>query len=173
MTSTAATTLVVAAHPCPESFGAAARDRVVAGLTRAGCPHELIDLHERDYDPFLPFPVRDRELVGGATSLVMVHPTWWTSQPAILLAWLGQAVEVGLPEVRSLVTVTTLGGSRLANFVGGESGARVVDRVIRARCPHRPVHHRLALYGLDRSTAPDREAFLDRVEQRIAHLVAR
>ncbi|HSL73462.1 MAG TPA: NAD(P)H-dependent oxidoreductase [Ilumatobacteraceae bacterium] len=173
MTIAVSTTLVVAAHPCPESFGAAVRDRVLAGLARAGCPHELIDLHERHYDPFLPFPARDAELLADATSLVMVHPTWWTSQPAILLAWLGQAVEVGLPEVRSLVTVTTLGGSRLANFVGGESGARVVDRVIRSRCPRRPVHHRLALYGLDRSTARHREAFLDGVEQQIAGLVVR
>jgi putative NADPH-quinone reductase len=56
--------LVVAAHPCPESYVAAVCDRVVAGLA--------------------------------------------------------QAVETGLPSVTTLVTVTTLGGSRLANRLGGE-----------------------------------------------------
>jgi putative NADPH-quinone reductase len=171
-TATTNLALVVAAHPCPESYGAAVRDRVRAGLDGARRPHELVDLHERCYDPHLPFPVDDAALLARTTSLVLVHPTWWTSQPAILLAWLGQALEVGLPEVRSIVTVTTHGGSRLANRAAGESGRRVVDRFVRERCPGNPVHRRLALYGLDRSTERHRRAFLERVEREIGQLVS-
>ena len=90
---------------------------------------------------------------------------------AILLAWIAQATETGLGSVRSLVTVTTLLGTRLANRLAGESGARVLTRAVRPHCAGRPVHRRLALYGLDRSTAEARAGFLDRVERRIATLV--
>lgn len=163
--------VVVAAHPCEESYATAVLGRVMAGLSATGRDTSLIDLYAADYDPLLPLPVADANALHAATSMVLVHPTWWTSQPAILLAWLDQASATGLPGVRSLVSVTTLGGSRLANYIGGESGRRVVQRAVRARCLDRPAHRRLALYGLDRSSDLDRRAFLDRVEQRIAGLV--
>jgi putative NADPH-quinone reductase len=163
--------LVVYAHPCPESYGAAVRDRVLAGLASAGHDHQLIDLYAAGYDPARAFPPADRSALQRAESLVLVHPTWWTSHPAILLAWLGQAIEADPAPLRSLVTVTTLGGSRLANRVAGESGARVISRAVRMRCPGRPPHRRLAFYGLDHSTPATRAAFLDRIEQRIGTLV--
>ena len=72
---------------------------------------------------------------------------------------------------RSLVTVTTLGGSKLANRIAGESGARVIDRAVRHRLVQHPRHRRLAFYGLDKSTPQRRMAFLDRVESRIGELV--
>ncbi len=132
----------------------------------------MIDLYATGYDPWLPFPCDHRIALDTADSLVMVHPTWWTSQPAILLAWIAQAVESGLPLVQSLVTVSTNGGSLLANRLAGESDARVIWRAVGPRCPGRPRHRRLALYGLDRSTPRARTAFLDRVEHRIAGLVS-
>ena len=164
--------VVAYAHPCSESFVAAVRDRAVEGLAAAGHHVHLIDLYAAGYDPSLPFPCGDRDELATAESLVMIHPTWWTSQPAILLAWIAQAVETGLPSVRSLVTVTTLGGSRLANRLAGESGARVISHAVRPRCSGRPPHRRLACYGMDRSTPEERTAFLDRVERRIAGLVS-
>jgi NAD(P)H dehydrogenase (quinone) len=163
--------VVAYAHPCQESYSAAVRDRAMDGLDAAGHDVHLIDLYAASYDPYLAFPASDRTAVDAADSLVLVHPTWWTSHPAILLAWIGQAVETGLPSVRSLVTVTTLGGSRVANRLAGESGARVITRAVRPRCAGRPPHRRLAFYGLDRSTPAERAAFLDRVERRIGSLV--
>lgn len=163
--------VVAYAHPCGESFVAAVCDRAVRGLEAAGLEVQLIDLYAAAYDPSLPFPSGDRAALDGAGSLVLVHPTWWTSHPAILLAWIAQATESGLPSVRSLVTVTTLGGSRIANRMAGESGARMISRAVRPRCASRPPHRRLAFYGLDRSTAHERAAFLERVERRIATLV--
>ena len=162
---------MVAAHPCEESYVAAVRERVMRGLVSKGHDSVLIDLYGTAYDPFLPFPTDDADALATATSLVLVHPTWWTSQPAILLSWLDQASATGLPGVRTLVSVTTLGGSRLANFAGGESGLRVVKRAVRPRCAQRPTHRRLAFYGMDRSTPRERAAVLDRVERRIGTLV--
>jgi putative NADPH-quinone reductase len=163
--------VVVAAHPCVESYCTAVLARVMSGLSATAHDAVLIDLYATDYDPFLPLPVADADALEAATSLVLVHPTWWTSQPAVLLAWLDQASATGLPGVRSLVSVTTMGGSRLANFIGGESGRRVVQRSVRRRCVDRPAHRRLACYGLDRASDDDRRAFLDRVERRIGQLV--
>ena len=164
--------LVVAAHPCAESYSQALCDRVLAGLASSGRRATPIDLYAAGYDPQLPFPSADTGVLREATALVLVHPTWWTSQPAILLAWLDQASAIGLPSVRSVVSVTTHGGSRLANYIGGESGKRVVDRAFRHRCELRPPHRRLALYGLDRAAPEVRLAFLDKVERRIGTLVA-
>jgi putative NADPH-quinone reductase len=163
--------VVVAAHPCAESYATAVRGRVMDGLTAGGHHGVLLDLYATAYDPHLPLPTDHADVLETATSLVLVHPTWWTSQPAILLAWLDQASASGLPTVRVLVSVTTLGGSRLANFIGGESGRRVVQRAVRSRCVQRPPHRRLAFYGLDRSTLDARTAFLDRVERRIGTMV--
>lgn len=163
--------VVVHAHPCPESLVAAALGRTLAGLRCAGHEPHLIDLYASAYDPALPIPPADAAAVTAATSLVFVHPTWWTAHPAILLAWIDQAVDVGPANVRRLVTVTTLGGSRIGNLLAGESGRRVIDRAVRPRCALRPPHRRLALYGVDTSTAKQRAGFLDRVEARIGALV--
>jgi putative NADPH-quinone reductase len=163
--------VVAYAHPCDESYCAAVRDRVMNGLANDGHDVRLVDLYASGYDPSLPFPPADRAAVEAADSLVLIHPTWWTSQPAILLAWIGQATETRLPSARSIVTVTTHGGSWIANRLAGASGARVIDRAVRPRCARRPPHRRLALYGLDRATPDQRRAFLDRVERRIGTLV--
>lgn len=163
--------VIAYAHPCADSYVAAVRDRVMSGLSAAGCEPLLIDLYEASYDPYLPLPVADARALDGAESLVLVHPTWWTSHPAILLAWIAQATDTRLPDVRTLVSVTTLGGSKLANRLAGESGARVIDRAVRTALPQRPPHRRLALYGLDKSTPQRRQEFLDRVESRIGELV--
>jgi putative NADPH-quinone reductase len=162
--------LVVGAHPCHDSFVAAVGQRVVIGLERSGRSSTVVDLYGEGWDPGAGLPERHLRPMSEARSLVLVHPTWWTSQPALLLAWLGEAVGAGLPELRSIVSVTTLGGSRLANRLAGESGARVVSHIARHRCPSRPVHRRLALYGVDRSTAARRVRFLGEVERRIGAL---
>lgn len=143
----------------------------MAGLGSNGHEAVLLDLYASGYDPHLALPTSHAVALESATALVLVHPTWWTSQPAILLAWLDQASASGLPDVETLVSVTTFGGSRFANFLGGESGRRVVSRAVRPRCVQRPPHRRLTLYGMDRSSASERRAFLDRVEHRIGTLV--
>jgi putative NADPH-quinone reductase len=166
-----ASVVVVFAHPCPESYVARLFEASVAGLTTAGHHVETIDLHEFGYLPNGSFPAAHAAALDRASTLVLVYPTWWSAQPAILTGWLAAAAPTGLGGVRRIVTVTTHGGSRWANRLAGQSGLGVVERALRASARHRPSCRRLALYGNDRGTDAMRRSFLRRVERRIGRLV--
>jgi putative NADPH-quinone reductase len=166
-----ASVVVVYAHPCPESYVAGLFEASLAGLTAAGHRVEAIDLHEFGYLPNGTFPAAHAAALDRASTLVLVYPTWWSSQPAILTGWLAAAAPTGLGGVRRIVTVTTHGGGRWANRLAGQSGLGVVERALRASARHRPSCRRLALYGNDRGTDAMRQAFLRRVERRIGRLV--
>jgi NAD(P)H dehydrogenase (quinone) len=166
------TTLVVVTHPCPDSFVAAAGDRVVAALRTCGVDVDLIDLEGFCYNASLPFPADHAQRLTAANELVLVYPTWWGGQPAMLLSWLNGAVANPLPGLRAVVCVATHGGSKLANAIGGESGKRVAARAFRRRCAPQARFHWVAFYGGDRAKPHHRTAFLDRVERRLPCLVA-
>jgi putative NADPH-quinone reductase len=117
-------------------------------------------------------------------TLVFVYPTWWSGQPAALTGWLdrvfGNGVAWSFPpgarrpqpllgNIGRVVGVTTHGSSKLINAVQGEPGKRVLSRAVRGMC--RGLRTRftwLAMYGVDRSTRAERQAFLDRVERQLA-----
>lgn len=122
-------------------------------------------------------------------TLVFVYPTWWSGQPAVLTGWLdrvfGNGVAWSFPpgakrpqpllgNVRRVVAVTTHGSSKLINTVQGEPGKRVLSRAVRGVCAGwRTRFTWLAMYGVDRSTREQRQAFLDRVERSLTALAAR
>ena len=162
--------LVVFVHPVAESFGAAVFQQVEHGLASAGKPFETIDLYADGFQPGTELPDRHREMLGRASTLVLVYPTWWTTQPAILLAWLTAVVANEPTSVTSLVCITTHGGSRLANLIAGRSGYHTAARVVRAGCAPRATFHWVALYGLDKGDEKGRQAFLQRVEREIERL---
>ena len=110
--------LVIHAHPDPDSYSTAIRERAVAALSAAGHAVEVIDLYREGYDPCLseqehvdydsvgldhPDPVvaGHIEQVGRAEMLVFVYPTWWSGLPAILKGWLDRTL---LPEVAFTLT---------------------------------------------------------------------
>lgn len=68
------------------------------------------------------------------------------------------------------LAITSRGSSRFVNIVEGETGPRVIGRTVRVLCHRFARTTWLALYDTDRSTAEDRRAFLDRVEQRLRRL---
>ena len=120
-----------------------------------------------------------------AEALVLVYPTWWSGQPAMLKGWIDRVWVAGvaweLPEganllrprlhhVRRIVAVTTHGSSKLINALQGESGKRTVTRSIRTMCSKRTRTTWCALYGLDTIGEAKRVAFLDRVERTLAKL---
>jgi NAD(P)H dehydrogenase (quinone) len=191
--------LVVYCHPSHESFVAAVRDRVVAGLRRGGAEIRVTDLYAEGFDPAFSATERARHLLPGADPslssyvddlrwcdlLVLVYPTWWSGQPAMLKGWMDRVwvngvawtlpdganrLRPGLRNVRRLVAVTTHGSSKFVNMVEGEAGKRTLTRSLRAMCHPLARTTWLALYGIDTASEARRRSFLERVEHRLARL---
>jgi len=191
--------LVVHCHPVADSFVASARDRVLRTLHRTGHVVRVTDLYAEEFDPCFDAHDRRTHLEPGTVpalerhaadlrwcdSLVLVYPTWWSGQPAMLKGWIDRVWANGvawtlpagsnrvrplLRNVRRIVVVTTHGSSKLVNAVQGEGGKRVVTRALRSLCSRRCRTTWVAMYGVDTSTAAERRTFLDRVERRLAKL---
>lgn len=190
--------LVVYVHPVGHSFAAAVRDGVLAGLSAAGHEVELADLYAEGFDPRLTAeehaahrsPVGNKPLAASWVPrlhscewLVLVYPTWWSAQPAMLKGWFervwvnGVAIEVHddgrvpsplLTGIRRVTAVTTHGSSKFVNSLQGEPGKRFVKRALRGAVGPRCRVEWLAFYGMDRANAQQRARFIDRVTGRFA-----
>lgn len=189
-------TLVVYCHPDPASFTAAVRDAVVESRRRAG--HEVLvrDLYADGFEARLSADERRDHRVPGpgpavalhaeellwCQHLVLVYPTWWSGQPAMLKGWIDRVWVLGvawdLPEgakrvtgrlrnIRRITAVTTYGSSKWVNAVEGEGGKRTVTRSLRAMCHPLARSRWVAMYGLDTSTTAQRAAFLARVRREL------
>lgn len=191
--------LVVVCHPLKDCFTGAAAARVVAGLE--GAEVRVTDLYAEGFEAAMSAEERltHQDSPEGKTAiaahadnlrwcdtLILVYPTWWSGQPAMLKGWIDrvwvQGVAWTLPpganrlkplltNIRRIVAVTSHGSSKLVNAVEGESGKRVVTRSIRVLCHPLTRTTWIALYGIDRRTPEQRTAFLDRVERRVRRLV--
>jgi putative NADPH-quinone reductase len=194
--------LLVHCHPLEDSFVAVVRDRARRGLEAAGHDVDLLDLYaegwrcEGEEPPEDDADDPDDRVTGhaarlrSATGVVLVYPTWWGGQPAMLQDWLDRVWPAatgasragrgppriwsrdgeGLRGVRRLVAVTTHGSPKWINAVEGEAGKRAVHRRLRLDCHPLARATWLAMYGVDRSDAAGRQAFLDRVEAKLGQL---
>ena len=192
-------TLVVYCHPSEDSFVAAVRDRVLAGLTAAGAEVRCTDLYAEQFDPTFsatdhrhhmepgsdPSLTRYADDLQWCEMLVLVYPTWWAGQPAMLKGWIDRVWANGvawtLPEgatrlrpqlhnIKRLVAVTTHGSPKYINVIEGEGGKRTMIRSLRMMCHPLARTTWLALYGIDKASEARRRAFLDRVERRVTRL---
>lgn len=191
--------LVVACHPVRGSFGDACRARVLAGLDAAGHTTRVTDLYADGFDPAMSLAERSAHAEPGvapdlqgyaddlawAAALVLVYPTWWGGQPAMLKGWIDRVWVAGvawelpagktvlrplLTNVGRIVVVTTHGSPKWINVLQGEGGKRTAFRSIRAMCSRRTRTTWCAMYGLDRASADDRTRFLARVERTLSRL---
>lgn len=191
--------LVVHCHPVPDSFGAACRDRALAGLAAGAHDVRVTDLYADGFEPAMSLAERATHAEPGvapelqryaddlawAEALVLVYPTWWGAQPAMLKGWIDRVWVAGvawelpvgtavlrplLTNVRRIVVVTTHGSPKRLNALQGEAGKRTAFRSIRLMCSKRTRTTWCAMYGLDRADASARVAFLARVERTLAKL---
>lgn len=158
------TVLMVLAHPCPESFVAAVFERAVAAVATTESSIDRLDLYSSGYEPGLPLAQADRVAVGRASTLVLVYPTWWSSQPAALGAWLAAAADLDLSHIEHLVCVTTHGSGRIGNFLIGRAGRLTVAKTFRALCARNATFRWIACYRIDTSDAAQRANFLNRID---------
>ena len=159
----------------------------------------LVDLYADGFDPTLSCEERRVHKQPGiapelkhyaddlrwARVLVLVYPTWWSGQPAMLKGWIDRVWVAGvaweLPEgadvvrpllrnIRRIVVITGHGSSKLVNALEGESGKRTVTRSMRAMCSRRARTTWCAMHGLDNADESARERFLAKVERTMSRL---
>lgn len=192
--------LVVYAHPVEGSFCSALRDQIVAVLSGRGYEVDLLDLYAEDFDPVLSADEHRLHRAGPeqrtavadqvqrlrqVEALVLLYPTWWGGQPAILKGWIDRVwiegvayafpagagrVKPLLTQVKSLSVVTTHGSSKLVNALQGEPGKRVALRGLRAMCGLTTRVRWIACYGMDRADDLQRSRFVIRAQAAMRHL---
>jgi putative NADPH-quinone reductase len=192
--------VVVLAHPNADSFNHAIARRACDTLRSAGHEVDLLDLYALGFQaamtadereayhgdtPILdPMVAEHAALVQRAQALVLVYPTWWSAQPAILKGWFERVfvpgvgfrfnargkVRPGLDNLRHLVGISTYGSPRLYVKAVNDNGRRTLTRTIRMSAGRRARSTWLGLYAIDTATARDRANFLDAVEQRMRSL---
>ncbi|MBI1217328.1 MAG: flavodoxin family protein [Rhodobacteraceae bacterium] len=182
--------LVLFAHPCAESFSASLHRTVIDTLTRRGWEVDDCDLNAEGFSPVLTEaerrgyhevgpniePVKSYvDRVRRAEALVLVFPVWNFGYPAILKGFFDRVflpgvsfrledgfVKPNLTHIRKLAAVTTYGGTRMRALMAGDPPRHVVRRALWHVC--RPERMRyLALYDMNRVTAPQRARFVARV----------
>ena len=190
-------TLVVYCHPDPTSFTAAVRDVVVDALSGRGHDVRVRDLYGEGFDPRFSADERRTHLHAGphpsmsdhadelhwCQHLVLVYPTWWSGQPAMLKGWMDRVwvrgvawelksdrVKARLTNVRRITAVTTHGSSKWVNMLEGEGGKRTATRSLRAVCHRFARTAWIAMYGMDTASQADRDAFLRRVRSKLSRV---
>lgn len=191
---------VVVCHPYATSFTAASLTAVQAGLASAGHEVRVTDLYAEGFDPVMSAHERathrdgpegkidiaaHAERLRWCDALVLVYPTWWSGQPAMLKGWIDRVWVSGvawhlpdaagtirplLTNIRRIVVVTSHGSSKVVNMIEGEAGKRIVTRSIRVLCHRFARTNWLSLYNIDNSTMEQRQAFLRKVERRFSKL---
>ncbi len=193
---------VVFCHPTHTSLAGAALERTLSGLRASGHEVRVSDLYAEGFQPAFTaadltshlVDQRERpdlrpdmagyvEHLRWCDTLVLVHPTWWSGQPAMLKGWIDRVfvngvawtlpdgaarIHPALTNVRRIVAVTTHGSSKIVNSLQGESGKRIMTRAVRTMCHRFCRTEWIALYGVDRCTDAQRRSFLDRVERRLS-----
>ena len=194
--------LVVYAHPSKDSLCAKLYEAVCDEVTRAQHALRTHDLIAEKFDPV--FSAYERvnhvgdleqkltqmpelrpyvENLQWCDTLILVYPTWWSGQPAVLKGWFDRVLMNGvawtLPEgkarlsplltnVRRLIVVTTHGSPKWVNMVQGEPGKRTVFRSVRLMFHIRTRCTWAAVYGMDSmNDATQRERKINAVRRRV------
>jgi putative NADPH-quinone reductase len=192
--------LLVAAHPCADSFTLAVAGAARDGLESAAHHVTTLDLYALGFDAAMsrreldayrsgdPPPdsmVRAHaDLVAAAQVLVFVYPTWWSGLPAVLKGWLERVlvpgvafsfdergkIVPGLQHVGRIVGISTYGSPWTYVKLVNDNGRRTLMRALKLTCGGDTATTWLGLYSLDTTGDNERRAFLDRVHHTMSRL---
>lgn len=193
--------LVIHAHPVPESLNTALCTAAVKAARAKGHDVRLIDLCTEDFNPVMstqerrgytddaPIPpdlVPHVEALQWAEGLILVYPTWWYSQPAILKGWIdrvwrpgiaftlhheGQRLRPALANIRLIGVITSFGSPWwFWTFLMGAPGRKIILRGLRFCTNRRTKTFWLALHAIDDQTSQTRQYFIDKVRASISRI---
>ena len=191
--------LVIYCHPAADGFIPAAFERVAAALDASSAEVRIHDLYDEGFSPELTAAEHRDHLSPGVSAeladhardlqwcdtLMLVYPTWWSGQPAMLKGWIDRVWASGvaweLPDganrlkpklrnVRRLVVGTSHGSAKHMNVVQGEGGKRVLFRSLRAMCHPLTSCRWWAYYGIDADDRARHDRFLSGLRDRVAEL---
>jgi len=182
--------LVLFAHPCAESYGAALHAKIVETLQGRGWEVDDCDLYAEAFQPVLTTEERrsyhDEEIntapvaeyverLRAAEALIFSFPVWNFGYPAILKGFLDRVflpgvsfklvdgqVRPNLTHIERLSAVTTYGGTRMRAFLAGDPPRKHFTRAVRYATQPGKMRY-LALYDMNRASDTKRAAFLDSV----------
>lgn len=193
--------LVIYAHPSKDSMCGSLLATVCEEVERAGHDLRTHDLIAEDFNPV--FSAYERlnhvgdlakkldhmpelrphvEDVKWCDTLILVYPTWWSGQPAVLKGWFDRVLMNGvaweLPEgkarlspmltnVRRLIVVTTHGSSKWMNMLQGEPGKRTAFRSVRLMFATRTRCTWAGVYGMDKVESGYRQRKINWVRRRV------
>ena len=190
--------LVVWAHPLPDSYSAALKDRAVETLEASGHNVDLLDLYAEDFDPVLSAQERrDYHEIGpnqanvgpyveqlrAAEGLLLIFPTWSFGYPAILTGWLqrvwipgvafglreeGGPIIPGILSIRRVAAITTTGSPWWYVKAVGNPAKRVLKRGHRVMFATGCRVKWLDLNNMNKDSPNKRAKFLAKVERVLA-----
>lgn len=140
---------ILLAHPNPGSFNHAIAATAADALRNLGHSVIVHDLHQEGFDPLLPAAELGRdpvlppdvmlhcEEIARADGIIVVHPNWWGTPPAVLKGWVDRVLR---PEVAY-------------RFVAGDNGEGVPVGLLPAKAAmvfntaNTPPERELAVFG--------------------------
>lgn len=180
-------TLIVLAHPLPDSLAAHFAAHIKA---RLGGDVRAVDLYAQAFDPVLSVeerrtyyqtPFDDAAGLQECERLVLVFPTWWFGLPAMLKGWIDRSFLPGvaydhasdlsaltgrLTRLREVLVVTTLGSPWWVDWLIVRRPVRRALKwgVIKA-CAPQARFTMLTLYGAEQVSADKVARFTARIDR--------
>jgi putative NADPH-quinone reductase len=191
---------VVHCHPLTESYDHALFHAIVETLQQGGHQVIATDLYREGFAPAMTEHERRTymsndydfgavaayaEILKKVEGVILCYPHWWFSMPAVLKGWVDRvwgpgiafsyasdgSLQPSLHNVRLLGVVTSFGQPWwVVHLFAGDPGRKVVRRGMKPLCAKGVEWLYLAHYGMDKSTAQSRQAFLGKVRRRMAQI---
>lgn len=193
--------LFVHAHPVPESLNTALRDVAVETARAQGHEVRVIDLCAEGFNPVMSTEERRSytesvsipadlvlhvDALRWADGLILIYPTWWYAQPAILKGWIdrvwrpgiafslhdeGQRLRPALTNIGLIGVITSFGSPWwFWTFLMGAPGRKIILRGLRYCTNRRTKTFWLGLHAIDDQTELACSRYIDRVRARIGRI---